>query len=55
MNMRFYLAKHLVQMFGNKNVSRLQSWLKFVLTFRNDYCGTKMLKNAIGGVNELSL
>ena len=36
-------------MFGNQNVSRLQSWLKFVLTFRNDYCGTKMLKNAIGG------
>lgn len=49
MNMRFYLAKHLARMFGNQNVSRLQSWLKFVLTFRNDYCGTKMLKNAIGG------
>ncbi len=49
MDMRYHLAKHLVRIFGNKNVSKLQSWLKFILTFRKDYCEAENVKSCIGG------
>ena len=49
MDMRCHLAKHLVRIFGNKNVSKLQSWLKFILTFRKDYCEAENVKSCIGG------
>lgn len=43
------IARRLVRVIGRKNVARLQSWVKYMITFRHMYRDGPMMSIRSGG------